>query len=264
MMFSSNITENPYAHFGQSSIWPRGYPLDRVGLPVDYRYQVCSKATPTILQGVVNGDPDVDAVFRLTRRQPPMAFTLTFDSAAPPLILPLGTFAPFNSQNTFFLYRSLWAMILPVSVTDRATDIYRSYWAQRLLWLIGDSLAFLPPNAVQVRNLHSLLKDAQEEYELYQQMPRFVTVLNEWKCDRGDGTLFTCINQLSRHLIDEGFWKQLDADLVEAWLEDLKSVGYASPLLVDKSRAAFCEPDKDTPGTVRFRPIEQTTSMPHT
>ena len=142
---------NPYVHFGQTTLWPRGYPLDKIGVPNNRTYEVCSNKIPTIQQGVVNGDPDVDALMRLTRRHFSRPLNLRFDQMAPAFILPSGTFAPFNSQNTLYLKRAFWGLLLPTMVTDRVTDIYRSYWAQRLMWLIGDNLGFLPPNAVTKR-----------------------------------------------------------------------------------------------------------------
>ena len=100
-----------------------------------------------IQQGVVNGDPDMDAIFRLTRKVTLTPLDVKFDPAAPPVFLPEGVFAPFNSQNTLFHYEALWALYLPITPTIRITDIWRGYWAQRLLWEIGGHLGFFPPNA---------------------------------------------------------------------------------------------------------------------
>lgn len=58
---------NPYAYFGQPSMWPRGYPLEMISEnALDFN---CSKFrissdVPLIQQGLVNGDPDVDAIYR--------------------------------------------------------------------------------------------------------------------------------------------------------------------------------------------------------
>jgi len=58
---------NPYAYFGQPSVWPRGYPLEMISeRAVTFN---CSKFRitghlPLIQQGLVNGDPDVDAIYR--------------------------------------------------------------------------------------------------------------------------------------------------------------------------------------------------------
>ena len=50
-----------------------------------------------IQQGVVNGDPDMDAIFRLTRKMTMTPLNVSFDSGAPPVFLPEGVFSPFNS-----------------------------------------------------------------------------------------------------------------------------------------------------------------------
>lgn len=62
---------NPYAYFGQPTVWPRGYPLEMIS----ERNQAsnCSKYKisthlPLVQQGLVNGDPDVDAIYRFCLR----------------------------------------------------------------------------------------------------------------------------------------------------------------------------------------------------
>ena len=64
---------NPYAYFGQPSMWPRGYPLEKISSQKKcslkmYRkltYKIYSGQVPLIQQGLVNGDPDVDAIYRV-------------------------------------------------------------------------------------------------------------------------------------------------------------------------------------------------------
>lgn len=59
---------NPYAHFGQPLIWPRGYPLSEIHKN-HYNNYICGKRKTSIVQqGTVNGDPDVDAIFRFVFR----------------------------------------------------------------------------------------------------------------------------------------------------------------------------------------------------
>lgn len=38
-----------------------------------------------------------------------------------------------------------------IMMSDRVSDIWRGYWAQRLLWEIGGHVAFGPPSLNQVR-----------------------------------------------------------------------------------------------------------------
>jgi hypothetical protein len=90
----SKLVQNPYAHFGQRSIWPRGYPLEEIGQEWNNSYKLCSRMkTPLIQQALVNGDPDVDAIFRYVRFKITMAFyfanscLLLAKSPFPPIIL---------------------------------------------------------------------------------------------------------------------------------------------------------------------------------
>lgn len=58
---------NPYAYFGQPSVWPRGYPLEMISetaVSANCSKFIVSTKMPLIQQGLVNGDPDVDAIYR--------------------------------------------------------------------------------------------------------------------------------------------------------------------------------------------------------
>lgn len=267
VLVTSNLTNNPYIHFGQSTLWPRGYPLDRVGLGAERRYSICDVSSPAVQQGVVDGDPDVDAIFRLTRRQKSGPLRLSFDRAAPPYVLPRRTFAPFNSQNTFFTASAFWGLVFPSnSVSDRVVDIYRSYWAQRLLWLVGGEVMFAPPMAFQVRNPHSDLADANDESVLYRDVERYISVLSQWECDKETQLMFDCVAKLSRHLVSEGYWNSRDADMVDAWLSDLSSIGYVPPPLSSAIGSGTNTCLSDTSKRhhrIVFYPVEQNTTLPH-
>lgn len=102
----------------------------------------------------------------------------------PPVLLPRGTFAPYNSQNTLVTSRGFWSLALPVSVSMRATDIYRAYWAQSLLGLIGESVGYYPPTAKHVRNSHSLTADLKEESIIYSTIYNYAKFLRQFKCSQ--------------------------------------------------------------------------------
>ncbi len=136
------------------------------------------------MQGLARGEPDVDAVFRLTRSTGGKQLDLTFDASSPPVLLPRGTYAPYNSQNTLVTARGFWSLVLPVSVSMRATDIYRAYWAQSLLALVGESVALYPPTARHARNAHSLTADLKEEAIIYSTVYEYAKFLRQWKCSQ--------------------------------------------------------------------------------
>ena len=222
---------NPYAHFGQPLIWPRGYPLTDIHKN-HYNNFICGRRkTSVVQQGVVNGDPDVDAIFRLTKTMNYKKLNISFDPTAPSIQYPIYRMAPYNSQNTFFHYRAFWSLYLPHTVTFRLTDIWRSYWAQRLMWLLDDTVSFLGPNAYQLRNSHSYLKDFEEEQAMYLKTNDLVNFLFEWKCLKT--SFYSCVLDLSTQMANRNFWLHDELDSIKNWLADLTHIGYVEPEIVN-------------------------------
>lgn len=255
---TNDVAVNPYSHFGQSTMWPRGYPLEYLGQHQPRAYSFAPRKVPVIQQGVVDGDPDIDALFRLTRKPIDKFVNVTFDGGAPSIILPHGSYSPFNSQNTLFLEDALWALVLPVTLADRETDIYRSYWAQKLLELIGHNIVFIPPRTVQVRNPHNFLDDAKLELGIYFHMGRLCEYLRDWSCPPGN-RFFQCVLKLTRDMVLKEFIKEKDYQLVDAWIQDLTSFGYKEPMVVRKQP----EVDLGESYKVQFYPWEKPTCLPH-
>ena len=184
--------------------------------------------TPLIQQGIVKGDPDFDAIFRLTRKGTTSVFNVTYDPVTPPVFLPAGMYSPINSQNTMFLYNAFWALLLPTTTSFRVCDIWRGYWAQRLLWEIGGSLGIPAANARQSRNPHSYLKDALDETQMYFHTDRLLDFLSSWSCPQ-ELSFFACVEQLSFDMAEAGFWGKEDAEITRIWLRDLHRIGYREP-----------------------------------
>jgi hypothetical protein len=154
---------NIYRAFTDQQIWPRGFPLRLVNAA---KNQIVETQTRDdihvgIWQGLANGDPDVDAVYRLTSN-----VDCVFRERGP-LVLPEHVICPFNSQNTFF-HRNFFAlMYLPSTVTFRFTDILRGLVAQPILWSAGSHLGFMDATVQQARNPHDYLKDFVQEVPMY-------------------------------------------------------------------------------------------------
>lgn len=213
---------NPFAYFGQPTLWPRGYPLKQICKQDESDFELMNGCCIPIQQGLVNKDPDVDAIFRLTRNQ-----LVDFDSSKPPVACGMGTMAPFNSQNTIFYHSAFWLLLMPTTVSMRVADIWRGYWAQRLLWDIGGTLCFLPPTAYQERNEHDYLRDFAEEIDLYLDAEKLIHMLNSWRSDKQ--TAFDRMNDLFTALVARNFLRADDQNLMHAWIEDLKEIGYIPP-----------------------------------
>jgi hypothetical protein len=152
---------NVYAHFSPSLIWPRGLPLDAIHVHGTKSSSIGSASCP-VQQYLCDGDPDVDAIWRLLYKQP-----VRFDRDRGPLIVDRGSYAPFNSQNTVFFRDAFPLLYLPCHVSFRMTDIWRSLVAQRVLWAGDARVCFHAPTMEQVRNKHDLMRDFQEEMDGY-------------------------------------------------------------------------------------------------
>ena len=235
---NSRIAINHHGHFAQPSTWPRGYPLELIAEPQETRVRRAS-ITPTIQQGLANGDPDLDAVFRLTRKPVHERIDFSFESS-PPIAFPPRSFAPFNAQNTVFTHAGFWSLVLPQTVDYRVCDIWRSFWAQRLLWGTGGQLVFVAPYVYQFRNPHAYHGDYVSESQIYDQVAEMLEFLNRWRCSKNErGALRECIEQLAHDMAVAGYWGPADAELVRHFLHDLARVGYVFPDWLEGNDAQF-------------------------
>lgn len=155
---------NIYKTYTDAHIWPRGFPLDLINSnthQLSAGLIVSAHAKVGVWQGLVDEDPDVDAIYRLVVSKP-----CTF-VRRPPVVLREGTLSPFNSQNTIFRRELFPLLYLPTSVSMRFTDILRGLVAQPVMWALGFTLGFISATAVQLRNPHNLLLDFREEIGCY-------------------------------------------------------------------------------------------------
>ena len=223
-------TSNAYSFFAQPTVWQRGIPVQdikREPLTLPRRRSSTTLFVP-FQQALADHDPDVDAMFRLTRDLP-----IYFDKSMAPIALPIGTFSPTNSQNTVSHTSAFWATLLPISPSPRVTDIWRGYWNQRLLWDIGAQQLFLPPTVTQYRTAQSYLSNLKAETQLYEQSTALVRFLLAWSyCAE---TLPERMKKLAEDMTHARFWNQSDSQLMHAWVDDLTALGYQWPRLDPKS-----------------------------
>jgi hypothetical protein len=215
---------NPYAYFGYPEMWPRGYPLEHIQALSELSFKN-KNVRPLVQQFLVDGDPDVDAIYRLTKGIPYISFM-----HKPAISLEKGTLCPYNSQGTIYYYDAFWGLAIPITTSFRVCDIWRGYWVQRILWEIDACICFLSPAIVQERNAHNYLKDFMDELDLYTQSGNLVRFLNKWYSSSFD--LITKIMDLTRDMISQNYFKEKEEPFMQAWLEDLQNIGYEFPKVV--------------------------------
>ncbi|KAE9466049.1 hypothetical protein C3L33_02041, partial [Rhododendron williamsianum] len=237
---------NPYVHFGQRSVWPRGMPLENVGeIGHEEYYTEVFGGKQFIQQGISNGLPDVDSVFYFTRKSGLEAFDIRFDERAQKVALPQGMMVPVNSFNTLYHSSAFWALMLPVSVSTMASDVLRGYWGQRLLWEIGGFVVVYPPTVHRYDRIEGY--PFSEEKDLHVNVGRLTKFLVSWRSGK-HRLLFEKILELSYAMAEEGFWSEKDVKFTAAWLQDLLAVRYQQPRLMtlelDRPRATIGHGDR--------------------
>lgn len=210
---------NVYANYTSQKIWPRGFPLNLI---LDEAHNQRSLKTNkeerkvAIWQGLVDGDPDVDAIYRLTINK-----LCTFDKKDA-IVLSKGTFCPFNSQNTLFNKIAFPLLYLPSTVSFRFTDILRGLVAQPILEAAGLSLAFVPTSVYQDRNPHDYMKDFQSEVACYLESERATHLVKE-AVSESKG-IAENLEIAYKALHGAGIVEELELELLSRWIQDLKSV----------------------------------------
>jgi len=211
---------NAYRAFTADNIWPRGLPLDRVADPASGAHD---PATPLadyhcpIQQGLADGAPDVDAVWRLVLDRP-FAFR-----RGPSVWLPPGTWCPFNSQTTWWWPEAYPLLYLPSYCSFRMTDIWRSFVAQRCLWELGHGLVFHAAEVTQDRNPHNLMRDFKDEIPGYTQNDAIVARLSNLSLTAGRGAVADNLVRCYEALTAAGFFPQDELPLVRGWVEDVQA-----------------------------------------
>jgi hypothetical protein len=208
--------DNVYRYFTSERIWARGLPLDVI-VP-----SLREPATPgdsvsvdcPIQQFLADGDPDVDAIYRLT-----VEGDIKFEKNT--VILQSGTFSPFNSQNTLWFPEVYPLLYLPSYVSFRMTDIWRSFVAQACLYALGGSLAFREATVYQVRNAHNLMRDFNDEIPGYVNNRKIMDTLNGLSLSGGVDQVGHNLHRCYEALLEIGIIESREMPLVEAWLREL-------------------------------------------
>jgi len=210
---------NPYSLFTDEPIWPRGFPLGHLrdpGSRIDPGQLRRRRAAMGVWQALADGDPDVDAVFRLTAHHP--------CRFAPhdPVVLGPGTLAPFNSQNTAFHRALLPLMYLPAHVNFRVTDILRGWVAQPIMAAAGYRLGFASASVFQARNQHDFLDDFHSELPLFLETETMVAQIQA--AVHPAATIADNLHAVYRALARIGAVPAAELDLLDAWLTDIHAL----------------------------------------
>ncbi|HYL75914.1 MAG TPA: STELLO glycosyltransferase family protein [Bryobacteraceae bacterium] len=211
---------NVYGYFSDDPIWPRGLPLEFVRrTSPDFDSLPEAEAYCPIQQGLADGDPDVDAIYRLT-----MPLPGPFRRGRR-VAISQGTWCPFNSQNTSWARDAFPLMYLPAYCSFRMTDIWRSFVAQRIALENGWAVLFDEANVCQERNEHDLMRDFRDEIPGYLNNRAICERLAEVAMRPGVPALAENLLRCYEALIAAGFLDKRELAPLEAWISDLDVCG---------------------------------------
>ena len=268
--------------------WPRGFPISqihndatkgRIAVEGGHHRDLAIQKEVGVLQFVSDKSPDVDAIHRLVKGEEdkntgaPIIFhrhvknlpenidpgkanyyydKITELSTQGSLVVPSHTFVPYNAQASIHTYNAMFSLLLPSTVTGRVSDIWRSYFSQRLFRDIdtsgsnGDSgdglkVVILPPDIVHERHEHSLLADLQAEDDLYSKTDVLLEFLSQWEPSNdleqiGEDDIPSRMEQLWIDLYERDYIQLEDVTILQVWLSALAEIGYVFPKLQPPSR----------------------------
>lgn len=211
---------NIYSYFTSNKIWPRGFPLEAIHLPTPtWESLPIGKLFCPIQQGLADENPDLDAISRLISTE---KYTFRSDRR---IAIADASWCPFNSQNTTWWPDAFCLLYLPAYCSFRMTDIWRSFIALKISWLNGWAILFHEPTVRQERNIHSLIKDFQDEIPGYLYNKIICESLDNLRLKPGREFLAENMMICYEQLVSMEYVGKAELKLLSCWVHDLKTIG---------------------------------------
>lgn len=153
---------DPLCVTNNKDLWHRGFPIELIKEKNNFQYIGKQKKEVLIQADLWDGDPDIDAICRMTKK--PM---VKFEIKHP---FSFTKISPFNSQNTFISRKIIpYYAVLPF--IGRMDDIWASYIIQERF---KNNLIYSSASVYQNRNQHDLIKDMENEIIGYRNTLKFI------------------------------------------------------------------------------------------
>lgn len=160
---------DPISPTEHNELWHRGYPIEFVPVKNNIEYKGKIKRKVLVQADFWDGDPDIDAVCRITKK--PIVKFNDFK--------PFGStqISPFNSQNTF-LAREVIPYYVVFPYLGRMDDIWGAYVLQHFF---PDSVIYNKATVYQDRNVHNLVNNMMDEVIGYRNTLDLINNLENFK-----------------------------------------------------------------------------------
>ena len=207
--------------FTNIDIWARGFPLELIQKREKIKTQISTdleKSKIGIIQSLAKGDPDVDAICRLTNKN--YSGNIVFDQNKS-FICKKNIFTQGNTQATIWVNKSIFHLLyIPCTVSFRFCDILKMYIAQKCMWEYNKLFCYISPIVKQERNEHDYMNDFISEYTMYTSIFNIINnIFDNVKLNKDPYDLLIIYNELYKNKIV----KELEIELVKKWLNVLHS-----------------------------------------
>ena len=210
---------NVYKKFliNNEDIWPRGLPLNEIKkVPIFKTKKV--KKNFYLQQGVCDGNPDVDAIYRIINKEINIKFKDNY-------YFSLGkAFSPINSQNTIWFKKLFPLMYLPVTCSMRTTDIWRGIIALNIILNDNLSILFFGTTMKQYRNIHNLSDDLKQEMPLYKDVFDGFNKLQNLNLKKGTKNYIYNLLKSYNALIEMSIFDKKELFFLNAWVKDIRRI----------------------------------------
>jgi hypothetical protein len=160
---------DPISPTNYSDLWYRGFPIEYLSFKNNIEYKGKTKRKILIQADFWDGDPDIDAICRLSKKP-----IVKFESFKP---FGSNQLAPFNSQNTF-IARDVIPYYAVLPHIGRMDDIWGSYIAQ---FYFPQSVVYSQATVYQDRNLQDLVTNLENEIIGYRNTHKLLSDLSNFK-----------------------------------------------------------------------------------
>ena len=149
----------------------------------------------------------------------------------PLLALALKTAAPMWG-GALYKKETFLTLLLPPSLTTMQARLWRGFIGQRILWLMGKHLAFGRPWALLEENQ---VEEHEDGWNVEQTSALESLLKMDLECEAaGD-----CLLELWVAMKKCGLFSSEDLLFVQAWLEDLKAIGYIMAPILSRGKKQF-------------------------
>lgn len=214
---SSPKCPNIMSLFTDIDIWARGFPLELINKKEEILITsstILEKNNIGIIQSLASGDPDVDAIYRLTNKN--YKNNIIFDRNKS-FICKKNIFTQGNTQATLWIEPKIFYLLyIPCTVSFRFCDILKMYIAQKCMWEYDKLFCYISPIVKQNRNEHDYIKDFVSEYSMYTSIFIIINnIFDKIKLNGNCNDLLIVYTELFKNNIV----KEIELEIISEWLK---------------------------------------------